>query len=119
MVTDDDKYYSWKGDKDESRLAEIKADMAIAKTVGLRILKLLNITESKLDDMFNKDVGPDYANPGTEMINPRDLKGVLGPQELNPCDSDDLDDSDSSEDSTPPPPPKSNFKIRIPGRGRR
>lgn len=83
MVIDDDKYYAWKGEPNPARLAEIKADMDVAKVVGLRILDTLKITTAHLDEMFNKNIGPEYTDPGLEMIRPQDLEGVYAAGEVD------------------------------------
>jgi hypothetical protein len=75
MVTNDEEYYCWKtGEADEQRLADIKADIAIAKIVGQRILQSFGITELELD----------CFEAGSETVRPQDLVNMLTPGELDP-----------------------------------
>jgi hypothetical protein len=121
MVIKDKDYYSWKGDKaSEERLAEINADMAVAKIIGYRILEFFHLNESQLHDMF-KTIGTDYQSPGTEMVSPRDLKDILMPGDLDPCVTTPPETPlpETPLPETPPPetpPPPSKLRITIPGR---
>jgi hypothetical protein len=74
MVHFHDRYGCKEGVRPNKRnLQEMEDDFGAASVIGTQILMSLNVSSETLSTIFEKDMGPDYDQPGDEHIKVEDL----------------------------------------------
>jgi hypothetical protein len=76
MLLHPERYFCWKGDTDTARVQQMQADLDAGYILARQILDIFKISQNALETMFDKNVGPDYDQPGQEMVTPKDLSSI-------------------------------------------